>query len=298
MKILYSGGFSEEEKMNYKDIILTNTLLGMQELLKQAGKLDLVVSADNQKRARLLLGMNVLDEQWSGETGQKLRTLWQDPAIQQAWQQTEGLSVVHLDRYTAEGFVPTNDDMLRARQRTTGGVDTIFEIDKTEWKIIDCGGQKPERAKWQILLTDNPVKAVIFFLALNEYNIASGEEQGKTKMQIAMDCFREVVASEQTKSMSIILFLNKKDLLEKKFQTDFKEFQDVFPKYTGGSEIQPATEFIGNQFRSIMQDGGRTQEELCVHVTCALDTEAMDSVFQTVRETLFTNNMKMFGVDM
>jgi len=128
--------------------------------------------------------------------------------------------------------------------------------------------------------------------------MASGEEQGRTKMQIAMDCFGEVVSSEHTKSMSIILFLNKKDILEKKFKTGFKEFQDVFPKYTGGSELKNATEFIGNQFRSIMQDGGRTQEELCVHVTCALDTEAMDSVFQTVCETLFTNNMKMFGVDM
>jgi len=168
MKILYSGGFSEEEKSTYKDIMLTNALLGMQELVKQAVKLDLIVNVENQKRARLFLGINVLDAQWSSETGQKLRALWQDPAIQQAWKQTEKLWMLdyymeHLDRCTAEGFVPTNDDVLRARQRTTGAVDTIFEIDKTEWKLIDCGGQKPERAKWQILLADNPVKAVIFF---------------------------------------------------------------------------------------------------------------------------------------
>ena len=34
----------------------------------------------------------------------------------------------NLDRYSTEGFVPTNEDMLRARQRTTGFLPTSFMV--------------------------------------------------------------------------------------------------------------------------------------------------------------------------
>jgi len=282
----------------------------MQELVKQTVKLDLLVKEENRKRARFFTEndqLNLLE--FSSDSVEKLHSLWDDPAIQKAWErapefqmQTTMMDYLmeHLPRFTSEGFIPTNEDMLRARQRTTGAVETIFEIDKTEWKLLDCGGQKPERAKWETFLTENPVNAIIFFVALEEFNTLSSEEEGRTKMQITVQCFQEIIASEKTKSTTIVLFLNKRDLFEKKLNKlkDFKAFKETFPKYTGENELQPATEFIGNIYRQIMKDGGRSSEDLVVHVTCALDTDAMETVFQAVRETLFMNNMLLGGVKM
>jgi len=106
---------------------------------------------------------------------EKLRALWDDPAIQKAWErspefqlQTSMLDYLmeNLDRFTSDGFRPTNEDILRARQRTTGAMETVFEIEKIAWKLLDCGGQKPERAKWENILTENRVDAIIFFSLL------------------------------------------------------------------------------------------------------------------------------------
>jgi len=142
-------------------------------------------------------------------------------------------------------------------------------------------------------LSDNHVNAIIFFVVLDEYNILSSEEQGKTKMEVALECFKEVIACEPTNSLPMILFLNKKDLFETKLKKDFKTFQDTFPNFTGGKELKFAVEFIENQFQAALKDICKSQEELYVHTTCALDTEAMDTVFQAVSDTLFTNSMMM-----
>jgi len=305
MKILYQGGFSAEEKAIYRDVLLKNTLVGMQELVKQAEKLELVLKEENRKRARFFLETPAVDETWSLEVEQKLRALWQDPAIQQAWshapeyQLQMSMMDYHMERlgaYSVPGFVPSDEDMLRARHRTTGAVETIFEMpaDKIEWRLIDCGGQKPERAKWESIMTDTQITAIIFFAALDEFNMLSTEEQGKTKMQIAIACFKELVASEITQDLALILFLNKSDLFAKKLKKNFKDFQNAFPKYDGSNkDIKAATAYVQNLFLAGMKEAHRDTQELFVHATCALDTKAMGIVFTAVRERVFSINLSI-----
>jgi len=299
MKILYGGGFSDTEKESFTRILRTNTVVGLQELIQYCQKLDIDLSKENRKRARFFLQMNASDD-WNDDIVDKLRSLWNDPTIQQAWQRSTEYQmqvsmidhhVQNMDRYMAEGFTPTNEDLLRARQRTTGFSETVVEVERTEWRILDCGGQKPERVKWEGILGENSVNAIIFFAALDEYNMVSSEEAGKTKMQLAMESFKEVISSDNAKGKSIILFLNKKDLFDTKFKANVKEFHSAFPKFGSSTDIKEATDFIGNQFRAIRNECSKTPEDLFVHVTCALDTEAMGTVFTAVCETLFTNGM-------
>jgi len=298
MKILHSGGFKEAEQMNFKVILTKNMVMGIKELVQQAKKLDLAISEENLKRARYFLEMDE-DSEWQEETGDKLRTLWSDPAVQEAWNQSRyrlqvsmmDYHIENLDRYLAEGFRPTNDDILRARQRTTGYSETVFMVDKTEWTIIDCSGQASERPKWEEIMISNIINCIIYFVSLDEFNTAS-DEPGKNKIQLSLDCFREMVANDLSQKKTMILFLNKKDVLEQKFKTNFKEFQDTFPEYSGGNQdIKAATDHIGKQFRHAMKEGGRVQEELLVNTTCALDTDAMSVIFRAICETLFTNSL-------
>jgi len=280
---------------------LGNTLTGMQELVKQADKLELQVTEDNRKRARYVVEISPTDS-WTLDMAEKLQLLWRDPAIQDTWLKAPEFQIqvalmdyhmTRLSKYMDDNFVPTNDDMLRARQRTTGAVETSFVIEKFEWKIIDCGGQKPERTKWEAILKEYPVNAMIFFAALDEYNMASSEETGKTKMQIAMQSFREILSSENTKKTPLLLFLNKKDLFEKKINSkkDFEAFQTVFPQYEKGQSLVACSNFVELQFKNIAKSEGRKPDDLYVHLTCALDTDAMDAVFRAVSENLFQANM-------
>src|SRR5688500_2994226 len=107
----------------------------------------------------------------------------------------------------------------------------------------------------------------------------------------------QVIASNKTRDTTLLLFLNKTDLFKKKIEAkkDFEAFQKVFPKYNGGQDVDAAIDYVGDQFKSIAKTEGRNVEELNVHKTCALDTEAMDAVFVAVRDNVFKANI-MFSM--
>lgn len=54
----------------------------------------------------------------------------------------------HIDRIFAEGYVPTEEDVLRARVKTSGVYEMRFQISETTWVLVDVGGQRAERRKW------------------------------------------------------------------------------------------------------------------------------------------------------
>jgi len=61
--------------------------------------------------------------------------------------------------------------------------------------------------------------SIIFFASLDEYNMESSEEPGKTKMEVTLNVFKDVMnESENFKSCSII-FLNKTDLFREKMDS-------------------------------------------------------------------------------
>lgn len=58
----------------------------------------------------------------------------------------------HLDRFFDPlGFKPTDQDILRSRQRTTGINETTFRSNDLFYRIFDLGGQRSERRKWSVV---------------------------------------------------------------------------------------------------------------------------------------------------
>jgi guanine nucleotide-binding protein G(i) subunit alpha len=47
-----------------------------------------------------------------------------------------------------DGYIPSEQDVLRSRVRTTGIVENDFVIDGNQFKMYDVGGQRNERKKW------------------------------------------------------------------------------------------------------------------------------------------------------
>lgn len=56
--------------------------------------------------------------------------------------------VENMDRALKPEFIPTDEDIVRIRQRTSGIDVTKFPFGKNEWSLVDVGGQKPEGSKW------------------------------------------------------------------------------------------------------------------------------------------------------
>jgi guanine nucleotide-binding protein G(i) subunit alpha len=79
-----------------------------------------------------------------------------------------------LNRLIQSNYIPTQQDVLRTRVKTTGIVETAFTLKKHKFRIVDVGGQRSERKKW--IHCFEGVTAVIFVSALNEYDLVLAED--------------------------------------------------------------------------------------------------------------------------
>jgi G-protein alpha subunit len=90
--------------------------------------------------------------------------------------QTDHCSFVeNLDRIFEPSYLPTDQDILRTRLRTTGIRETLFEIGQHTYRLVDVGGQRSERKKW-IHAFDN-VNAILFVAAISGYDQALMEDR-------------------------------------------------------------------------------------------------------------------------
>jgi guanine nucleotide-binding protein G(i) subunit alpha len=70
--------------------------------------------------------------------------------------------------------MPTQQDVLRTRVKTTGIVETNFLYKNLNIKLVDVGGQRSERKKW--IHCFEGVTAIIFCVAMSEYDLVLSED--------------------------------------------------------------------------------------------------------------------------
>ena len=54
----------------------------------------------------------------------------------------------NVERTVDPNFVPSDDDILRCRVKTTGISETILKVGDLRYRLLDVGGQRTERRKW------------------------------------------------------------------------------------------------------------------------------------------------------
>jgi guanine nucleotide-binding protein G(i) subunit alpha len=163
--------------------------------------------------------------------------------------------------------------------KTTGITETSFLIGQLTYRLFDVGGQRSERKKW-IHCFEN-VTALVFLVALSEYDQMLYEDDTVNRMQESLTLFDSICNSRWFIKTSIILFLNKIDLFAEKLQ--HSPLERYFPDYrgAGGSgrggqagaeeEYDAACEYFLHRFVSLNQSAASKQ--IYAHYTCATDTQ-------------------------
>lgn len=160
---------------------------------------------------------------------------------------------------------------------------------KNKFVIIDVGGQRSERKKWVHCFED--VTAIIFFVALSEYDLCLYEDDSTNRMHESLKLFDEICNSKWFEKVPIILFLNKKDLFEKKIKD--KNITVAFPDYTGGQNYDEASKYIEEQFRSLNENVD--EKAVYSYFTCATDTENIKLIFTSVKSILLEKAFDTIG---
>lgn len=226
---------------------------------------------------------------WSQKIGQMIQILWTDTAIRKAFDSSFNLLndnanffFDNIDRILSDQYVPSYDDILRIRIRTTGIEECEFSFDKTRFKVTDVGGQRSERRKWIHCFSD--VNCVIFCASIIDYckTLRECDSSSINRMTEAIELFSEISNSAYFSSCPIILFLNKMDL----FKSTLERFplQNHFSKYEGNNDLSVAGEYIKARFVEQMYNNNGSR--FYSHFTCAIDIANTELIFNYVRRSL------------
>eukprot|EP00075_Anas_platyrhynchos_P034056 XP_027323309.1 guanine nucleotide-binding protein G(i) subunit alpha-2 isoform X1 [Anas platyrhynchos] len=195
-----------------------------------------------------------------------------------------------LERIARADYIPTQQDVLRTRVKTTGIVETHFTFKDLHFKMFDVGGQRSERKKW--IHCFEGVTAIIFCVALSAYDLVLAEDEEMNRMHESMKLFDSICNNKWFTDTSIILFLNKKDLFEEKIV--HSPLTICFPEYSGANKYDEAAGYIQSKFEDLNKR--KDTKEIYTHFTCATDTKNVQFVFDAVTDVIIKNNLKDCGL--
>ncbi|XP_061627783.1 guanine nucleotide-binding protein subunit alpha-12a [Phyllopteryx taeniolatus] len=301
MRIINGQEFDKKALLDFRDTIYENILKGMRVLVDARDKLGISwQSCENEKQGMLVMS-------WEGRAGavgvepgefqlyvMALSALWADASIQQAYgrrsefQLSESVKYFmdNLERIGQLSYVPSRQDILFARKATKGIVEHDFVIKKIPFKMVDVGGQRSQRQKW--FQCFDGITSILFMVSSSEYDQVLMEDRRTNRLVESMNIFETIVNNKLFLNVSIILFLNKTDLLVDKIQT--ADIRKNFPEFRGDPRrLEDVQAFLVQAFSRKRRNRGKP---LFHHFTTAVDTENIRFVFHAVKDTILQENLK------
>ncbi|XP_035510822.1 guanine nucleotide-binding protein subunit alpha-13b [Morone saxatilis] len=187
----------------------------------------------------------------------------------------------------AYDYLPSQQDILLARKPTKGIHEYDFEIKNVPFKMVDVGGQRSERRRWFECF--DSVTSILFLVSSSEYDQVLMEDRQTNRLSESLNIFETIVNNRVFSNVSIILFLNKTDLLEEKVKQ--VSIKDYFPEFSGDpTSLADVQRFLVECFRKKRRE--QQQKPLYHHFTTAINTENIRLVFRDVKDTILHDNLK------
>ncbi|MBW0546823.1 hypothetical protein O181_086538 [Austropuccinia psidii MF-1] len=324
MKLIHEGSYNQLERQSYKEIIISNTIQSMVAILQAMESLSIDFKPKNPDDLINLnlyaQALNSLPRPYSqlNSTHQNhsnlllaIKTLWNDSGVRECLQRSREFQLndsalyyfESIDRISQPNYQPNDQDILRSRVKTTGITETVFVIGELKYKVFDVGGQRSERRKW-IHCFEN-VTAILFLVALSEYDQVLYEDETTNRMEEAITLFDSICNSRWFSRTPMILFLNKIDIFQKKvlispIENFFQEFQPPIEALNDSSNqnkidtlIRAGTDFFSEKFVGLNKSAAK---QIYVHLTCATDTSQIRFVLSAVNDIIIQMNLRECGL--
>ena len=175
MKVINKNGYSEKERKEFTGIVYSNVITSMKSLMDAFEKLEVDMPKDLEALK------DTFEEQSDGDKlspdmTDGLKAMWAHDATKAMFLRRNEFQLNDstqyyfddIERLCGAAYIPTEQDVLRSRVRTTGIVQSDFTIKSIQFSMFDVGGQRNERRKW-IHCFDN-VQAVVFVASCSEFD--------------------------------------------------------------------------------------------------------------------------------
>ncbi|XP_077474702.1 guanine nucleotide-binding protein subunit alpha-13b [Stigmatopora argus] len=306
MRIIHGQDFDQRAKEEFRATIYSNVIKGIRVLVDAREKLHIPWgNLSNQRHGDILMAFDTRSSMAHGHGMVQpkvfqhylpsIRALWIDEGIQNAYDRRRefqlGESVRHffdnLEKLGQSEYLPSQQDILLARKPTKGIHEYDFEIKNVPFKMVDVGGQRSERRRWFECF--DSVTSILFLVSSSEYDQVLMEDRQTNRLSESLNIFETIVNNRVFNNVSIILFLNKTDLLEEKIME--VSIKDYFAEFCGDPKnLVDVQAFLVECFRKKRRE--QQQKPLYHHFTTAINTENIRLVFRDVKDTILHDNLK------
>ncbi|XP_068193381.1 guanine nucleotide-binding protein G(o) subunit alpha-like [Antennarius striatus] len=299
IKMIHSHGFSKQELLSFKPAILDNLLTSMKFVLQGMGILRInLANKKNKIHARSILSCSQCigeDQELLPFVAHALCALWADHGVRTAAARGFEFELndsalyffENLSRIIAPNYFPNEADVLRVRVRTCGIIETQFQVNGKQFRLLDVGGQRTERRKW--LSCFDCIQAVLFVVALSSYDTVRMEAPSVNQLQESLKLFTSICTNKSFMKASLILLMNKSDLFRDKIRHSGRHLRFYLSTYKGAdADVDAAAHHITAMFSSCNIGLHRPVYH---HFTTATDTANIQIVFDVVIDQIIQENL-------
>eukprot|EP00475_Leptophrys_vorax_P009398 TRINITY_DN16244_c0_g1_i3.p1 TRINITY_DN16244_c0_g1~~TRINITY_DN16244_c0_g1_i3.p1 ORF type:complete len:194 (+),score=52.50 TRINITY_DN16244_c0_g1_i3:597-1178(+) len=191
----------------------------------------------------------------------------------------------------SDEFVPSDEDILRARLRSSGIVEKTFECQGVSFNFVDVGGQRNERKKWMHCFAG--VHMLMYITALSEYDQVLYEDDSVNRMSESLVVFKTLLEMKEFEHKPVLLFLNKRDLLSEKIKRGIDP-SVLFPEYKDGCDEDYAIAFIKEQFTMLVA----LERPVYTHCVTAIDTRNLERVWLACKDYIIQESLRASQIAM
>ncbi|XP_013094976.2 guanine nucleotide-binding protein subunit alpha-12-like isoform X2 [Biomphalaria glabrata] len=298
MRIIHGLDFDDEQIREFRMVIYNNILKGMRVLIDARQKLGISWGDETciKDAAKVFdfNGLIKLDPSVFCDYLDSLIKLWRDSGIRKAFDRRReyqlGDSLKYfLDNVARIGtinYIPSKQDILLARKATKGIIEHQIMIKGVPFMFIDVGGQRSQRQKW--FQCFEGITSILFLASASEFDQVLMEDRKTNRLVESCNIFETIINNRSFALVSIILFLNKMDLLADKVKQ--VNIADYFTDFHGNPHnLDDVKRFLCNMFDSRRRERSKP---LFHHFTTAIDTENIKHVFQDVKDTILHDNLR------
>ncbi|XP_067934688.1 guanine nucleotide-binding protein G(o) subunit alpha-like isoform X2 [Watersipora subatra] len=288
MKIIHNDGFTSAELQSFKITILQNLVGSMRYVLNGMGLLKINLEyATNRVHAQSVLACaECYDsrECMLPHLSVALHSLWADRGVRLAvsrgfeYELNDSATYYfeNMTRICSPRFCPTAVDVLRARVRTSGVIETCFRINHMIFRMFDVGGQRSERKKWIQFFDD--AKAVLYVVALSGYDMYLHEDTTVKRLDESLRLFSSICNNR------FFLLTSMEKILQ-----SGRHLRYYYKDFAGADrDVESAAMYIQSLF---MAQNRQPSKVIYPHFTTATNTSNIKVVFDVLVDTILKENL-------
>lgn len=294
LRNLYTGGLTPKEKKLLIPAIRINLLTDIKIIVENAETLGCDISASLSNEIDMIKNIEASEEELIPDVAKAIAAVWADPGAKSVYEQIHSCSLSdhsgffldNAERIADPDYLPTGEDVIKSRIRTTGVNDIKFDINGRNVLLVDVGGQKCERNKWKSVFTN--VNAIIFVISLADFDQTMFESQEERRTTDSLELFKTTVNTQLFNNIPVFLILNKEDELKRKLKLYPDQFKTAYPTYEGSlDDIDAVIKHIEQQYISQATER-KPENAIKPFVTCAVNSEQLQQTFLSVSENILT----------